>query len=202
MPEKNIPKKNILEELIRKNRSCRRFDESHQIKKETLRQLVNLARLSASAANRQPLRFLLSWQPEQNQQIFPCLSWAAYIKDWPGPVAGERPAAYIIITGDTDLTDNFWCDHGIASQSILLGAREKGLAGCMIGAFNEKKIRAILNLPDHLKLMLVLALGKPKESIVIERISPSDDIRYWRDEMEVHHVPKRELDDLIVDFSS
>ena len=91
----------MIEDLVRKNRTCRRFYEL----------------------------------------IFPCLAWAGYLTDWKGPTSGERPAAYIIITGDTTIADNFWCDHGIAAQSMLLGAREMGLAGCMIGAFNEKKLR-------------------------------------------------------------
>lgn len=191
----------MIEDLVRKNRSCRRFYENHPVPADTLRALVNLARLSASAANRQPLRFILSCEKERNDKIFPCLAWAAYLTDWPGPPEGERPTAYIIISGDTTLTDNFWCDHGIVSQSMLLGAREMGLAGCMIGAFNEKKLRAALAIPDHLKILLVIALGKPKETVVIDEVGPDNDIRYWRDEAGVHHVPKRPLEDLIVDFS-
>ena len=188
----------MIEDLIRKNRSCRRYYEEERVKRETLVDLVNLARLSASAANRQPLRFILSWEPERNKRIFSCLTWAAYLKDWPGPAPGERPSAYIIIAGDTTLTDNFWCDHGIVSQSMLLGAREKGLAGCMIGAFHEKNLRKILSVPEHLKILLVLALGKPKETIVIEDMGPEDSIQYWRDKNGVHHVPKRRLEDIIV----
>ena len=189
----------MIEDLIRKNRSCRRFYEDHRLDAETLKNLVNLARLSASAANRQPLRFVLSWQAETNQAIFPCLGWAGYLTDWPGPVEGERPAAYIIITGDTRLTDNFWCDHGIAAQSILLGAREMGLAGCMIGAFNERRLRQALGIADDLKIMLVLALGKPRETVVVENLGPDGDIRYWRDENGRHHVPKRSLEELVIE---
>ncbi len=190
----------MIEDLIRKNRSCRRFYEQHAVSEEALRSLVNLGRLSASAANRQPLRFILSWEKKRNQRIFPCLGWAAYLSEWPGPPEGERPAAYIVITGDTTVTDNFWCDHGIVSQSMLLGAREMGLAGCMIGSINEKKLQKALSLPDHLKILLVIALGKPKETVVIDEVGPDNDIRYWRDETGVHHVPKRHLDELIVDF--
>jgi nitroreductase len=190
-----------VEELIIKNRTCRRFFENHAVTKETLLSLVNLARLSASAANRQPLRFILSWEKQRNDKIFPCLAWAAYLTDWTGPPEGERPAAYIIITGDTTITDNFWCDHGIASQSMMLGAREMGLAGCMIGAFNEKKLRGALAIPDYLKILLVIALGKPKEKVVVDVMGPDNDIRYWRDAHGVHHVPKRSLEDVIVDFT-
>lgn len=190
--------KKILIDLIKKNRSCRRFYQDHHIKLETLNELVNLARLSASAANLQPLKYILSCDASTNSEIFSCLTWAAYLKDWPGPVERERPSAYIIILGDTELTKDFWCDHGIASQSILLGAREKGLAGCIIGLINQEKLRKILAIESKYKIMLVLAIGKPKEEATIENIGADGDIKYWRDKNRIHHVPKRALEDIIV----
>jgi len=190
--------KKILIDLIKKNRSCRRFYQDHHIKLETLNELVNLARLSASAANLQPLKYILSCDASTNSEIFSCLTWAAYLKDWPGPVERERPSAYIIILGDTELTKDFWCDHGIASQSILLGAREKGLAGCIIGLINQEKLRKILAIESKYKIMLVLAIGKPKEEAAIENIGADGDIKYWRDKNRIHHVPKRALEDIIV----
>jgi nitroreductase len=164
----------------------------------TLNELVNLGRLSASAANMQPLKYVMCCDPEKNAEIFSCLTWAAYLKDWPGPVEGERPAGYIVMLGDTSIAKDFWCDHGIAGQSILLGAREKGLAGCMLGAINREKLRDILNLGEHLKILLVLALGVPREEVVIEAVGEDGSIRYWRDGRGVHHVPKRSLQDIII----
>ena len=188
----------MIEELIRQNRSCRRFYQDYVIDTRTLKDLVNLARLSASAANLQPLKYILSCRTEKNEGIFSCLAWAAYLKDWPGPKTGERPSAYIIILGDTNIAKNYGCDHGIASQSILLGAREKGLAGCMIGAVKRKKLRDILKIEERFKILLVLAIGKPKEEITIETVGDNDNIKYWRDNDSVHHVPKRKLDDIIL----
>ncbi|MDI6686808.1 MAG: nitroreductase family protein [Desulfobacterales bacterium] len=195
----------MISDLIKKNRSCRRFYQDHAVSLKTLKELVNLARLSASAANLQPLNYILSSDPEKNDLIFSCLAWAGYIKDWPGPKDGERPAAYIIILGNTDIAKNFWCDHGIASQSMLLGAREKGLAGCMIGAINRRKLRKILNIPPEYKILLVLAIGKPKEKVKLEVVdsdsplSAVNKIKYWRDGKGVHHVPKRKLTDILLD---
>lgn len=195
----------MIADLIKKNRSCRRFYQNHAVPLKTLKELVNLARLSASAANLQPLNYILSSSPEKNDLIFSCLAWAGYIKDWPGPKEGERPAAYIIILGNTDISKNFGCDHGIASQSMLLGAREKGLAGCMIGAVNRRKLRRILNIPPKYKILLVLAIGKPKERVKVEVVdsdsplSTVNNIKYWRDGKGVHHVPKRKLSDIILD---
>lgn len=189
---------NMIADLVRKNRSCRRFYQNHAVENDTLMDLVNLARLSASAANLQPLCYILSSAPQHNERIFACLAWAGYLKDWPGPKEGERPSAYIIILGDTAKAKDFGCDHGIAAQSILLGAREAGLAGCMIASINREKLREAFDIPEHFKILLVIALGKPKEQVVIEEAGPDGSIRYWRDEQGVHHVPKRTLADIIV----
>ncbi|MGD9080485.1 MAG: nitroreductase family protein [Desulfobacterales bacterium] len=184
--------------LVKANRSCRRFHEDHPVDLKTLEELVDLARLSASGANLQPLKYILVCEPRMNAEIFSCLGWAAYLKEWPGPEPGERPAAYIVIIGDTTISKEFGVDHGIAGQSILLGAREKGLAGCMLGSINRKHLREILDLEPQFKILLVLAVGKPKEEIKIEDVGSDGSIRYWRDSEGVHHVPKRSLREIIV----
>lgn len=188
----------MISELVKANRSCRRFYEDHQVELKTLEELVDLARLSASAANLQPLKYILACQPDVNAEIFSCLAWAGYLKDWPGPDPGERPSGYIVILGDTTISKEFGVDHGIAGQSMLLGAREKGLAGCMIASINRKDLRPMLNIESHLKILLVLAIGKPKEEVVIESVGPDGSIVYWRDAEAVHHLPKRALTDIIV----
>ena len=188
----------MLRDLILKNRSYRRFHQEVAIERETLRELVDLARLSASAANKQSLKYILSCDPQKNALIFPHLAWARYLEDWPGPSEGERPSAYIIVLGDTKISQSFSCDHGIAAQSILLGATEKGLGGCILSGVQKDGLHQALQIPEHYELLLVLALGKPKETVVIETVGPSGDIKYWRDSKGTHHVPKRPLDDIIV----
>ena len=189
----------MIKNLIKKNRSYRRFHQNHRVDVETLRELVDLARLSGSAANLQPLRYILACDPQINEQIFACLGWAAYLKNWPGPKEGEQPPAYIIILSDiAKANDYVGYDCGIAGQSILLGAVEKGLAGCMLGSINRKKLKDILNIETELKILLVIALGEPKEEVVIETVGHDNNIRYWRDDQEIHHVPKRKLADIIV----
>ena len=184
-------------ELVKENRSCRRFYEDHAVEPETLKELVSLARISASAANLQPLKYILSSDPRKNAEIFSCLAWAGYLKDWPGPEAGERPAAYIVVLGDTSISKSTDCDHGIAAQTILLGAREKGLAGCMLGSIDRNALRDHFNIPSQLKILLVLAIGKPREKVVLETVGSDNSIRYWRDNEGVHHVPKRKLEEII-----
>jgi nitroreductase len=189
----------MIRDLIEKTRSYRRFHQDFKIELEILKELVALARLSAAAGNLQPLKYMLSNKPEKNETIFQCLGWAGYLKDWPGPGEGERPSAYIIVLGDTRICKSFGCDHGIACQNIMLGAVEKGLGGCMIGSVNRERLRKDLDISDHFEILLVLALGKPKESVVLEEVGSDGNIKYWRDSDGVHHVPKRSLNDIIVD---
>lgn len=186
-----------LHDLIEKTRTHRRFDEQHDITADTLASLVNLARLSASGANRQPLKYILVTDPAQRNALFPCLAWAGYLTTWEGPGIGERPTAYIIILGDKEISESFGVDHGIASQSIMLGATEAGLGGCIIASIKRERVRAAFNIPEQYEILLVLALGKPAEEVVIETMR-NNDVKYWRDNNSVHHVPKRTLDEIIL----
>ena len=190
--------KKSIHELVMENRSYRRFDGSVNVDINTLTTLVDLARNAPSAANLQPLKYILSTDKEKNQEIFSCLTWAAYLTKWKGPVPEERPTAYIVIMGDTSITENFWCNHGIAAQTILLGAREQGLGGCILAAINHKKLRQYLAIAPHHEVLLVIALGRPVEQVVLEQVGKDGNMRYWRDEAAVHHVPKRSLEEIIV----
>jgi nitroreductase len=188
----------LIKDLIVKNRSYRRFFEDFEITRDTLRDLVDLARLSASAGNQQPLKFILSCDKQKNAIIFQQLAWARLIEGWGGPGEGERPSAYIIILHDKEISHPMGVDHGIAAQSILMGATEKGLGGCMIGAIKKDELRKSLSIAPGYEILLVIALGKPRERVVIETVGADKSTKYWRDSQEVHHVPKRNLDDIIV----
>ncbi len=186
-----------LKELIFKTRSYRRFDESYQIDANIIESLIALARLSPSGANKQPLKYLYYNTTENCEKIFPYLAWAGYLTDWPGPEKGERPTAYIIILGDKSLSDIFGIDHGIAAHSILLGATEAGFGGCIIASIKREELNNELSIPDNYETLLVLALGKPVENVIIEDIKDAD-VKYWRDKDKNHHVPKRSLKELII----
>jgi nitroreductase len=186
-------------ELVKNNRTFRRFDESHMVEFKTLVELVELARYSASAANRQPLKFLIYNRPEDCARVFPSTVWAGYLKEWPGPGEGERPTAYIIVLGDREITDNFGVDPGIAAQSIMLGAINIGLGGCMIASIRKEELRTEIGISPQYEILLVLALGKPVENVVVEDIKDND-VKYWRDDKKVHHVPKRTLGELILNL--
>lgn len=188
----------MFKELVMKNRSYRRFFEEEKITQDTLLKLVEYARLVPSGANKQALKYYIANEKKHNEQIFETLGWAGYLKDWQGPVVGERPAAYIILAQDSSYKMATSFDAGIVAQTILLGATEIGLGGCMIGNIQAEKLKQVLKLAENLEIVLVIALGKPKESVVIEKMDAKGDIKYWRDENQIHHVPKRNLDDIII----
>jgi nitroreductase len=181
-----------------KNRTYRRFFQEVKISRGVIEELIDLARLSSSGGNLQPLKYITAYDEDKNNLIFPFLRWAGYLKEWNGPEEGEKPSAYIIILGDKDICQNYYWDHGIACQSILLGACEKGLGGCMFSSVNKEGLRSALNIPDKYEILVVIVLGKPKEIVVLEEVQDPKSIKYWRDENEIHHVPKRRIQDIIL----
>lgn len=185
-----------LRELLLKNRSYRRFYQEEKIGINDLQEMVANVRFTPSAANKQPLKFLPVTGESMKEKLFAHLKWAGYLKDWDGPEQGERPAAYIVVLGNREESPYIDADYGIAMQTILLSAVEKGFGGCLVGSFDKEKVRQLLDIPGELEICVVIALGKPKEQVVIEDVK-DDDIKYWRDEKQIHHVPKRSLEDLI-----
>ncbi len=186
----------MLKELVKQNRSYRRFFEDKSISEEQLLEFIDNARLTPSAANKQPIRYCYSCDAVRNAAIFPHLHWAAYLQDWDGPAPGERPAGYIILLAPKGV--NAACDEGIIAQTILLSAAEKGMGGCMIANIDRTSLSDTLHIPDPYQIQLVIALGYPRETVVIDDISAGDDIRYYRDECRTHHVPKLRLKDVIL----
>ncbi|MRT91397.1 nitroreductase family protein [Ancylomarina sp. 16SWW S1-10-2] len=187
----------MLKELVLKNRSYRRFYQNEIIGNEQLKQWIDLARLGASGRNAQSIRYLTVTNQELCKQVFDNLAWAGYLSDWAGPIEGEQPVAYVIMLNDERLSKNYFSDDGIAVQNLLLGAVEAGYGGCILRAFKEKNLRELLHISEDYLLIQVVALGKPKEKVVIEEMK-DENIKYWRDENGVHHVPKRKLEDLVI----
>lgn len=186
----------MLKNLLNANRSYRRFRERERIPEEQLEEWVGLTRFCASARNAQPLKYIPVRDEEKCGKVFETLAWAGYLTDWDGPEKGERPAAYLIQLLDMRIAENCLCDDGIQIQTILLAAVEKGYGGCVIKSFRNDELRKLLQLPDYLKINYVIALGKPCETVVIEAMRENE-YKYWRDAEQIHHVPKRGIDELI-----
>lgn len=189
----------MLKELVYRCRSYRRFYEDVAISDEELRDLVDLARMTASTANSQALKFRLVNSPGERAKVFSTLGWAGALPDWDGPKEGERPGAYIIILGDTALGKNKLMDAGITAQTILLGAVEKGYGGCMLANVQREKLSEELGIDfGRYDIHLVLALGKPREEVKVVPMNEAGDVTYYRDGNQVHYVPKRRLEDIIL----
>lgn len=190
----------MIKSLVTENRSYRKFHEHLEISEAVLKELVNLARLSPSGMNLQPLKYIIVSDKQRRELIFPNLRWAGYLKDWNGPKEGERPEAYIIVLKDNTLINSptLQIDIGIACQSILLGAVEKRLGGCIIGSFDKEALKNALNVPDDCEIQLVIAIGNPQQNIIIDDLPKGGAIKYWEDENGNHHVPKRKLEDILI----
>ena len=186
-----------LKDLILRNRSYRRFSQKARITQEQLSSWIDLARLGASGRNAQTLKYITITDAKMCEKIYPNLAWAGYIQDWDGPEEGERPAAYVVMLNDENLGKKYFSDDGIAVQNLLLGAVNDGYGGCIIRAFKNKELRTLLELAENHKIIQIVALGKPIEEVVLEEMKEGD-IKYWRDEKQIHYVPKRKLDEIII----
>lgn len=193
--------------LVRRARTCRRFDESMRVPREFLLELAELAHLTPCGANAQRLRFHVVSGAEDCVRVFDELAWAGAFKDWPGPAEGERPTGYIAILAERAVSGKpaapiTEVDTGIAAQTMMLAARSATpeVAACMFKAFTPRAIDAMGLDNDRYELKLIMAFGVPAETQVIDAIdsNPDGSINYWRDEAQVHHVPKRPLADVLL----
>lgn len=189
-----------LRELMKKDRTVRRFQENREVSMETLRRLVELTRYCASGRNAQPLRYVLVTSEVEKAKLFPLLKWAGYFADWDGPEEGERPAAYMVQCLDTRYGENCLCDDGLQLEAITLGMTSMGLGGCIIKSFNHVELPKILGIDSRYIPRYVLALGYPAEKVVIEDMTGNeeDEFKYYRSADGMHHVPKRPLEELLI----
>lgn len=191
----------MFKELVKKNRSFRGYDESRRITKEELMEFVDCARFAPSTVNRQPFRYLLAYEQEQLDVIQPLTGWARALPQMKLPHHGKCPTAFVVICQDTQWAEDlnrYLRDVGIVAQTMLLAAADAGLGGIMIGNFSPKKLSEALNLPEHIVPMLIVAFGKPDETIVLTEAQEGENLNYYRDENDVHYVPKRKLEDIIL----
>ncbi|MBU1369624.1 MAG: nitroreductase family protein [Bacteroidetes bacterium] len=186
-----------LTELVKRNRSYRKFDHNYTIAYDDLLKMVDLARLTPSSKNMQPLKYLVVHDSPDEKYVFSHLKWAWYLKEWSGPSPEERPSAYIIMLLDTSLNDRADFDAGIAAQTILLAATEMGLGGCIIRTLNRYELAKYFMLEPHLEILLVIALGKPTQQVIIDEMDASGSTAYFTDDENRHHVPKRNLKEII-----
>lgn len=188
-------------EIVIANRSYRGYDESYKFTKEKLEEYVDLTRFTPSSVNMQPFKYYVAYEKANVDTIQKMTKWARALPELNLPYEGKRPTGFIIICQDTNIfsnTNRFMKDVGIVAQTILLQAAEDGLGGCMIGNFNAEEVKSTLCLSDNLLPLLIVALGKPSEKIVITEVKEDGKTDYYRDENDVHYVPKRSLKDILI----
>ena len=183
-------------EAIISRRTIRKFDQK-KIDPEILKKIVNAGRLAPSAANLQPLEYLIIDDEDLKKKVFPNIAWAGYIKPEGDPGEDERPAVYIIILADKKINPAPEIDIGASVENMNLVAGEEGIGCCWIGAFKKKKINEIISVPANLSVELVLAMGYPLEKPVPEDIEKGASIKYYKDDSGILHVPKRSLEDVL-----
>ena len=191
----------MLRDLVTANRSCRGFDRSRKIKREELLEMVDLARVTASAINKQPLKYFISNEDIITDKITDLVSFGGLLKELNLPYKGEEPPAYIVICHDKSIVEErpiFMYEAGISAQTIGLKATEMGLAICIMGGIDPKKVKEELFLPDEMEVKLIIAVGKSLEKAEIKEVESGESVKYYRDNDGVHIVPKRKLEDIII----
>ncbi len=185
-----------LYDLIITKRTVRRFKQD-PISDEIILKIMESARQAPSGANIQPVKYIVVKDKQMCEKVFVNTAWAGYLKDIGTPKEGERPVLYVVILTDKKLrTDGAKHDCGAAAQNMMLTAWEEGIGSCWIGALKRDNLREILEIDDIFEIDTVIAFGYKNEEVVSE--DAIDDIKYYRDENNVHHVPKRTLDELII----
>jgi nitroreductase len=182
-------------EVIAGRRTIRRF-KPEPVGREFLERLVDVGRLAPSAANMQPLEFIVVDEAGLKAEIFSCLKWAAYIAPEGDPKPGEEPAAYIVTLANTKVREKmFEYDIGAAMENMTLAALAEGVGSCWMLSIDRDKLRAALGVPENYRIDSVLALGYPAEDPAAEVMGES--CRYWKDADGRLHVPKRPLASVI-----
>ena len=189
----------MFKDLVLKNRSYRAFDESRPITESDMRALVDLARNVASGMNKQPLRYRIVSEQTELAKMLANTRYAGALSV-KLPPEGQKPTGFIVIFNDTETNSPDFLsfkDCGIAAQTILLGATEMGFGGCMLASFDPARLNADLDVSARYQPVLAIALGTPAETVMLEN---ADEITapYYRDENNVHHVPKRKMEDILL----
>ncbi len=191
----------MLRDLVLKNRSYRAYNEERRVSKEEIFEMIDDARVTGSAANRQPLKYYISTEKDEVEGILKLTKWAGALPELHLPKEGTHPTAFVVILLDKDIQPNIQAvliDVGIAAQTLLLSATEKGLGGLMIRNFELAPLTEYLKLPDNLMPVMVIALGETAETVKLVELPIDGNINYYRDENGTHFVPKREMKDIVI----
>lgn len=182
-------------DLICSRRSIRQF-KPDPLSQEILQRIVNAGRLAPSAANLQPIEFIVINEKKIRKEIFACLKWAASIAPEGNPKPGQEPAAYIVSLINLKIRDKgYEYDVGASIENMILAGLEEEVGSCWLISVDRPKVMEILGIPEWFRVDSVLALGYPAEKPIVEELKDSP--RYWKDDRGQLHVPKRKLESII-----
>ena len=182
--------------LVNQTRCTRRFKPNIKIPKKDLEEIIDTARISSSAKNMQPLKYLIVTNEKQVNILSTTSKWATHLTAW-NQSKSEQPSAYIIMLNDSSIDGYSMIDAGICLQTIMLAARSKGYASCALASIDKDICKIEFNLNDTLEPMLGIAIGVEDEIIHLVDVK-NDDINYYRNKKDEHCVPKRALDDVLI----
>lgn len=180
--------------LLQRNRSHRAYDVSFQVREDQLRRIIGVNRYTPSARNQQVLRFRMVLSDEA-EKVLPHIRLGAALPELNLPQKGSEPRAFIIICSIAEESRFVDIDLGIAAQSMLLQATEIGLNGICIAAFDKQRIKEQFNLPYE--PLMILAIGRGKDNIVLTEIKANESHNYYRKDG-IHYVPKLSFEELII----
>lgn len=180
-------------DIIRKRRTIRSFTKEPVIT-EKLKLMIEMARLAPSGANLQPVKYICVNNKEYCDKLFPLTKWAGYTAPKGAPTKEDAPTAYIVVMIDEDIRKDGDNDAAYASENIILTAENEGISSCILGSINRVAIKELFGIKDNLRIHTVIALGYAKQSSEIFDLE--DSVKYYLDENNDFHVPKRKTEEI------
>ncbi|AXH10109.1 hypothetical protein CP960_08570 [Malaciobacter halophilus] len=187
---------NKLEKLVKNSRCTRRYQKDIKVDIQDLEELINLARVSSSAKNMQPLKYILVTQKQAVKKLAKTATWAAHLTDW-NQDEDEIPSAFILVLNDTSIDGFAMFDAGVAFQTISLAATSKNLDVCALASIDKNLCKELFKIPSSFEILIGISIGKANEIIKLVEVE-NEDTNYYRDTKDTHCVPKRDLNDIIL----
>lgn len=188
---------NNLMELLETRRTYRRFEQK-EIDISIVDEILRAARFASSAANRQPLSYIVVEGKNRVDQVFEHTRWAGALPPEVGqPKEDERPVLFIVVVENLDINRDCDTDAGLAIGNMTLAAWNHGVGSCIIGACNKGKLSELFGLTENQKLHTVVAFGYPSHKSAVVPLEKGDEFKYYLDDNKDYVVPKRKLADVV-----
>jgi len=149
-------------EILKKRRSIRKFKEK-EIPKENIEKLISALILAPSAGNLQSRKFYFVFNKEIREKLKEAAFNQEFIAQAPLVIVALSDKRIFLRYGERGVNLYSICDVSASIENLLLVATELGLGTCWVGAFDERKVSQILNLPQYLRPVCLVPVGYPQE---------------------------------------